>query len=51
MLGRLSSLASDNALLPLFHYLDRVLTYLTFTFGGVEGSHVEIVVSAQMDGH
>lgn len=43
LLGRSASLASDNALPPLFHYLDHVRTYPTFTFGGVEGSRVATV--------
>lgn len=43
MQGCSTSLASNNASQPLFHYLDHVRTYPTFTFGGVEGSRVATV--------
>jgi SAM-dependent methyltransferase len=43
VLGCPASLASNNAPQPLFHYLDHVRTYPTFTFAGVEGSPVATV--------
>jgi len=43
MQGCSTSSASNNASQPLFHYLDHVRTYPTFTFGGVEGSRVATV--------